>query len=259
MKKSLLLLLAALTLGISDVCAWGVSGHNAIAYIAECNLTPKAKKTIEGYLGHSIVYYSTWMDEYRLTPEYGFSTGWHTAPVDENLYYTDEARSPKGDAVHLLEDACALLKDYRNLDDSTVAVNLKYVIHLVADTHCPGHIKYPGQKNFDVIMNGQKTSYHSVWDSYVIDYKHRWSYTEWQYQLDRYSKKEKRALAAGTIRDWEHESAVYCKQIYSMAQSGKSFSRTEAAQFTIDALPIAEHQMIRAAYRLAKVLNELFG
>ena len=28
---------------------WGKSGHDAIAYIAECNLTPKAKKNIEKY------------------------------------------------------------------------------------------------------------------------------------------------------------------------------------------------------------------
>lgn len=34
---------------------WGKSGHDAIAYIAECNLTPKAKKNIEKYLdGRSI-------------------------------------------------------------------------------------------------------------------------------------------------------------------------------------------------------------
>ena len=25
---------------------WGKSGHDAIAYIAECNLTPKARKNI---------------------------------------------------------------------------------------------------------------------------------------------------------------------------------------------------------------------
>lgn len=42
---------------------WGKSGHDAIAYIAECNLTPKAKKNIEKYLdGRSIVYYASWMD-----------------------------------------------------------------------------------------------------------------------------------------------------------------------------------------------------
>ena len=42
---------------------WGKSGHDAIAYIAECNLTPKARKNIEKYLdGRSIVYYAAWID-----------------------------------------------------------------------------------------------------------------------------------------------------------------------------------------------------
>ena len=50
---------------------WGKSGHDAIAYIAECNLTPKARKNIEKYLdGRSIVYYASWMDVYRHTPAY---------------------------------------------------------------------------------------------------------------------------------------------------------------------------------------------
>ena len=46
MKKSLLLLGGALVLFSNSAFGWGKMGHDAIAYIAECNLTPKAKKTI---------------------------------------------------------------------------------------------------------------------------------------------------------------------------------------------------------------------
>ena len=53
MKKSLLLLGGALVLFSNSAFGWGKMGHDAIAYIAECNLTPKAKKTIEKILGHS--------------------------------------------------------------------------------------------------------------------------------------------------------------------------------------------------------------
>lgn len=65
------------------VYAWGKTGHDAVAYIAECNLSPEAKKTIEKYLNHSIVYYASWMDEYRSTPEYKHTSVWHGAAVDE--------------------------------------------------------------------------------------------------------------------------------------------------------------------------------
>ena len=56
MKKSFLLLAAMLLCYCGTAFGWGKSGHDAIAYIAECNLTPKARKNIEKYLdGRSIV------------------------------------------------------------------------------------------------------------------------------------------------------------------------------------------------------------
>ena len=56
MKKNFLLLTAVLLCWCGSAFAWGKSGHDAIAYIAERHLTPKAKKNIEKYLdGRSIV------------------------------------------------------------------------------------------------------------------------------------------------------------------------------------------------------------
>ena len=77
MKKLLLLLLFAGLLNTGSVFGWGREGHETIAKIAERNLTKKAKKRIEKYLGgHSIVYFAKWMDEYRHTPEYKFTNNW---------------------------------------------------------------------------------------------------------------------------------------------------------------------------------------
>ena len=74
MKKLLLLLLFAGLLNTGSVFGWGREGHETIAKIAERNLTKKAKKRIEKYLGgHSIVYFAKWMDEYRHTPEHKFT------------------------------------------------------------------------------------------------------------------------------------------------------------------------------------------
>ena len=58
MKKSLLLLGGALVLFSNSAFGWGKMGHDAIAYIAECNLTPKAKKTIEWPRIFSIVFFA---------------------------------------------------------------------------------------------------------------------------------------------------------------------------------------------------------
>ena len=132
MKKLLLLLFAAaLSLSASEPArAWGREGHETIAKIAERNLTKKAKKRIEKYLGgHSIVYFAKWMDEYRHTPEYKFTNNWHTVPVNAGLRYEDSMLATGGNAIYGLEQAIENLKNYRSLTDSAVEVNLKYIIH----------------------------------------------------------------------------------------------------------------------------------
>ena len=93
--------------------AWSRTGHDAIAYIAECNLTPKAKKTIEKYLdGKSIVYYASWMDEYRKTPEYGNTTNWHLTAVDEQFNCAEVMpNGKKTNAAIEVENAIKLLKN----------------------------------------------------------------------------------------------------------------------------------------------------
>ena len=117
-------------------------------------------------------------------------------------------RSSRGDAVCELENAIGLLKNYRQLDDSTVAANLRYVIHLVGDMHCPAHVDYPGVELwYDVSFNGKKRSYHSVWDSGIIEASRKWHYVEWQQQLDRCTRRQKRESMAGTPRDWFHQFA----------------------------------------------------
>lgn len=256
MKKSAILLIAML-IGISQSAfSWGKMGHDAVAYIAECNLTKKAKKNIEKYLGgHSIVYYASWMDRYRETPQYKHTTGWHGAAVDENFYYTDAVAKPTGDVISGLEGAIKNLENYKNLDDSTVAVNLKYVIHLVGDMHCPVHVKYPKIKGYNITVNGKEYSYHSVWDTYVLELNHRWGYVEWQHQIDRCTKKEKKNLAAGTPREWFHENAVSSRMIYDMAPKNS----IQGWDFLNAAHPYAESQIQKAGYRLAKVLNDIFG
>ena len=107
MKKSFLLLTAMLLCYCGTAFGWGKSGHDAIAYIAECNLTPKARKNIEKYLdGRSIVYYASWMDLYRHTPAYKVTSGWHGDMVDADGKYVPNA---KGDAVQCIEEAIARL------------------------------------------------------------------------------------------------------------------------------------------------------
>ena len=255
MKKTLFLLSAALILCFDSAFGWGKMGHDAIAYIAECHLTSKAKKTIEKYIGTSIVHYASWMDAYRFEPQYAHTSLWHTAWVDDNDEY-DPTRKPDGNAIKGIEDTMELLRDYKSLDDSTVVVSIKYLVHLVGDMHCPTHVKYPDVKGFNIYVDGRKLNYHGVWDSYVLDCNVRWSGMEFQHILDRCTKREIKAITAGSVRDWFHDCAVYCRQIYVLAQPDQQFKSPDVWEdFLNPALPIAERQILYAGYRLAHVLK----
>ena len=61
MKRLVLMILGV---GLSlNAFAWGQKGHDVVAYIAECHLTPTAAEKVGQVLGgRSLVYYANWMD-----------------------------------------------------------------------------------------------------------------------------------------------------------------------------------------------------
>lgn len=233
--------------------AWDRTRHDAIAAIAEQHLTRRAKRNIARYLDHSIVYYASYMDKHRNDPE--FRDIEHVGYVDERMQLVDTLREGKMNCVVALIRACDRLRNYREMDDSLVRLNLMYVIHIAGDMHCPSHVKYPGCKSGRAVLNGKKMSYHAVWDWGVLDRAHGWSYSEYREQLDTHTKRERRAMAAGTPREWMHETAVDCRVIYDWQRPDGVYDNA----FVQDTYLLAERQLVRAAYRLAALLNELFG
>ena len=257
-KKLLVALLACLFVLPQFAFAWDRKEHDAIACIAEHHLTDKAKANIKKYLkGHSIIFYASWMDDFRFTDPWKETDKWHMSYADENMQYVE-----KEDAlgVSALERSIEALKDgkYKSLSDEEVAQHIKYITHIVGDMHCPGHIFYPEieEQWFIIQLHGGYYTYHSVWDGRVTGFSNTWSYSEYQQQLDIYSEEEIKEIAKGTPREWFHETAVYCHQIYDMAKPGY---RRYGLDFVNNALPIAYHQITYAGYRLAKVLNDIFG
>lgn len=256
--KKLILIIAAGLIMCGPAFGWGREGHETIAAIADRNLKPSVKKKVEAYLGHSIVYYAKWMDDYRHTPEYGFTSKWHVAKVDQDLKYEPLSC---GDAVSGIKGAIETLKDRRHLTDSAVAVNLKYIIHLAGDMHCPAHIYYEGiDGNYKVNFGGGyikpeiRTGVHSVWDYLAIQSCRIYSPGEYAAELDRLSRKEVKEVVAGTPEEWVHDNAVRCKVQFDLAKPGDKL----AQDFVNAAMPLIETQMLYAGYRLAAILNSLF-
>ncbi len=260
MKRVIILMIALVAMSAPSY-GWGREGHEAIAKIADNHLQPSAKKKIEKYLGgHSIVYYAKWMDDYRKTKEYAHTSPWHCATVDENLKYRHTPEG--GDAIYGINQAIEILKNYKEHNDSTVAVNIKYLIHLVGDMHCPGHVYYDGRnQKYHVDFGGgyvqprKRATIHSVWDALAIQATRIWGLSDWVWELDRLSKKEEKAIVAGTPLDWFESNAQVCLFQFELSTQPEE---NLAQDFVNEAMPLLETQILHAGLRLAELLNSLF-
>ncbi len=254
--KKLLMLMACLSM-VNGAFAWGQKGHDVTAYIAECHLTKKAAaKVTEVLEGHSPVYYANWMDSASHTPEFAYSKTWHYFNIDEGYTYENMPREPKGDVVKAVKELCANLKSGK-LSKEEENIQLKFLIHLVGDMHCPMHAGRKSDRGGNmrpVKFFSKNTSLHSAWDTDLPESIHKWSYTEWQQQIDRVSKSEEQAIAAGTPDDWMKESHSVCTEIYNFTPEGTRIAYDYMDKYA----PVIEKQFLRAGLRLARLLNEIY-
>ena len=246
--------------------AWGPMGHDVVAAIAEQNLNKKAKKALDKILdGKSIVYYASWMDNIQNSPYwkngYNQTKTWHYANVDKGLTYQTMQKNEKGDVVTALNKLTKeLTENYDNLTDSMRVDYVKMIIHMVGDLHCPmhaGRLTDRGGNDVKVKWFNQQTNLHSIFDSKMIESARKWGYQEWVEQLDRTDKKFKKAVAQGTYEDWFNKTVENAAQIYEYVERDekKNFSY----QFIYDFSPMLEESLLLGGYRLAAVLNSIFG
>jgi hypothetical protein len=140
-------------------------------------------------------------------------------------------------------------------------VNIKYLLHLVGDMHCPAHVYYLGRnQDYRVKFGGgyikpvKEMKIHTVWDEAAIQSSRIWSVSEWAEELDRKSAKEIKAIVKGTPQDWLEDNARRCVVQFEMSSPGAKV----AQDFVNEALPLIETQILYAGYRLASILNTLF-
>ena len=248
--------------------AWGPKGHDVVAAIAEQNLTCKAKKNIRKLLGnHSIVYYSSWMDNIQNSPYwndgYNKTKTWHYANVDKGMTYQTMQKNELGDVITGLEYLTeALTTNYAELTDSMRVDYLKMVIHMVGDMHCPmhaGRLSDRGGIKTSVKWFGAPTNIHSVWDSKMIDSARKWSYSEWAQHLDIKDRKFKKSVMRGTYEEWFMDTVKNAAKIYDYVEGQNKKVPELSYQFVYDFSPMLEEQLLLGGYRLAYVLNTIFG
>lgn len=266
---------------VQPVFAWDGWTHKLIAHIADPYLTPDAKATAEYYLGSSIMDHATWMDRVASWNKnrirgWEQTSLWHMATVDrvgKNKYALSEKRTSKGsgDLQPQLERSMEILRNRANHTDSAVMINLKCVIHMVQDMHCPAHIYYTededcfglrvdGKKvsarnQMRVYYEGKKTTFHKVWDGMSIrelypDYEK--DFDKFRATLDNVKPKKRAKICQGTTEDWLLRTAKDCRYIYEEIERGGRIDY----DYILDHKKLSKHQCLCAAYRLAHILNE---
>ena len=257
MKRFSLLAVVALCFSQS-IFGWGAVGHDAVCAIADHNLKPKARRELHKILdGHTIVYYSSWMDYLRNVDGYEATYTWHYANVDEGESYETMRKNPKGDVVTAINDCINTLQQ-RDICDSLRSTYTKYLIHLVGDLHCPmhaGRATDAGGNRHQIKWFGKSTNLHSLWDSKLIESYHKWHYSEWCEQLDRADRRTRRDICKGSVEDWFAESVEIAKMVYEKTPANGNYSYAYSFEMT----PVVEEQITKAGYRLAYLLNKIFG
>ena len=284
MKKIVTIVVSlVLICSAQEALAWGGWAHRFITYTAEKHLDPEVKSKIEKYLGSSMIDHCSWMDEIRKPirnpkhPEHDYhmawehTLAWHMITADKNLQLSNErAYNNDGDLLSNLKVCIENLKNHRNLTDSAVVVNLKCVIHMMEDMHCPCHIYYtefpdcfrkPGSKYrwdcFSLTYEGKKRTYHGIWDgdSILALYPELGKdYDLFREKLDNLAEKKRAKMCEGTIDEWVVETAKDCRKIYDWAAPGDELDRS----FLLQHRKLSILQYHRASYRLAHILNECF-
>ena len=284
MKKLVVSIFAVtMLLSANEAFAWGGWAHKLIAVIAESHLTPEAKAQTEKYLGSPIYNHASWMDQVPVwkkkhIPGWEQTSWWHMCTVEragKKSFQLSDKRSSKGDGnlypnlVQCVEN----LKNYRNLTDSAVMINLKCVVHMVGDMHCPSHIFYTefddcfsgvvnGKKvrrhdQITVYYEGKKTTSHRVWDGLSI--RQIWpefgaDYEKFRVALDVVKPKKRAKMCEGTIEDWVLQNAKDIRYIYEDITPGCHLDR----EYLLKNQKLSKQQCLRASYRLAHILNECF-
>ena len=256
MRKVLLIIMTALIPAMA--LAWGPKGHDTVAYIAEKHLSKKTLQKVTAILdGHSLVYVANWMDNASHSDEYAYTKTWHYVNVDPNEgTYANSAKESAGDAVTAINTIVENLKS-GELSAEEEKAQLMMLIHIVGDIHCPmhaGHKRDRGGNGTKVKFFGNQKKLHSVWDSEIVESAHKWSYSEWQYQVDRATPKQEKVYTQGTPNDWIEETVVLANTIYESASEVDNMSYDYVAEFA----PVIEEQFLKGGIRLAKLLEEIY-
>lgn len=256
MRKFILFALIAIVCQQSAM-AWGKLGHEVVVNVAEHHLTDRAKANIAKYMPYALKKDAVWMDVHRKDDGIDYTSSWHVYNVDANHEYDPNPRLKKGDVLLAIRTADYNLRHYENLNDSTVVMNLRMILHFVGDMHCPTHSYFPGPRCFwPCTLNGKpQKSFHSVYDKMPNFLYKKVASEDVAKQIDNLKKGQIKKIQRGTLLDWVKDIADHNAVIYEWNPFNTKELNPDTVELSRD---LVNTQMRNAGYRLARLLNEYF-
>ncbi|MCD6055601.1 MAG: nuclease [Gammaproteobacteria bacterium] len=268
------------------VYAWNLSGHAVVAQIAYDNLTSTAKAHLAKDLGvantsaalsQALQRAAVWPDRIKEQNVTAFNN-WHWIDLPYDIHQSSSYQAkglqnlPSPNVVWAIEQAQHVLisptasRELRHLF-------LRFLIHFTGDIHQPLHcISYfsantpqgDGGGNLFPIQDKKAANLHALWDNGVGGLTPiSGTFKEEQFVRSKAGKLQKeyplssfkQALKETDPGQWAEESyQLAIKQVYTTSPG-----KTPAPRYYQEGRALADRQLTLAGYRLAVLLNRLYG
>ena len=258
----MLLTLAVVASLPAQAFAWGWSGHAIVAEIASRHLSAEAKLEVSALLATegqaSLTDISLWADMVKALGITREPSHVVRLPLDHGGYNAAKVCKNGRCATAAIETYSMILRDRRKPDSERLAA-LKYLIHLVGDLHQPLHTSADTGGRV-VVMSGEKTTLHAVWDDAIIDSRK----TDWRVLVDTVEAAPTDPVEPSTPVGWALEGRDIARDVI-FADAHLAAGRHGGAPPTLpdsyldDNWPIVRARLKQGGLRLAFLLDETLG
>lgn len=265
-RKTIFILVFALSCVSYKAMAWHNFAHGSIAYMAEQHLTPEAKAKCAYYLRHTLSHYASWMDSWRLERFESVNKSHVSMAMPDGVNIDFTSGDPAGGVMGYLVSTLEELGDgkYKNLPDSVVRQRLINMAHYIPDMHCPSHVLFPesvhpSQKSHQLYEKGKKLGYHRFWDHCLgRDGRVHWRYEELAAAVGKVSKKRAAEIQSGSLEDWGRDIVSLAQRSIKLVPKGTDVAKMPEDQ-VVEVRELVFDAAVMGAYRLAHVINTIFS
>jgi hypothetical protein len=151
-----------------------------------------------------------------------------------------------------------LIKELKSkkFKDGDERMAVRMLVHLIGDIHQPLHVgngKDRGGNDFKVNWFNQESNLHKIWDSEIINYQDL-SYTEYADWVDQ-DIFWVESLNDKSVIDWALES----KKIRINGLYPDTNNLNLSYDYNFQHIKTLNRQLLKAGFRLAMILNEIYA